>query len=200
MRIATVLTVMACGVVLPACHHAPPPPAQPAPRGPDLAMKARQDSIDAANRARADSLARARAKEAEAERLAGEAATLRDRLLAMIHFDFDRSDLLPPDVETLSGKTTILRAHEPVRIRIEGHCDERGSDEYNLALGMRRAMAAKRYLAEHGVAADRLETVSYGKERPLDPGHDETAWAKNRRDQFVIVAGAESLTPRIAMQ
>jgi peptidoglycan-associated lipoprotein len=65
---------------------------------------------------------------------------------------------------------------------------------------MRRAMAAKRYLTEHGVASDRLETVSYGKERPLDPGHDETAWAKNRRDQFAIIAGVESLNPKIAMQ
>ncbi len=71
---------------------------------------------------------------------------------------------------------------------IEGHCDERGTAEYNLALGERRAVAARAYLVSLGIAADRLRTVSYGKEFPFDPGHDERAWAKNRRAHFVITA------------
>ncbi len=74
-----------------------------------------------------------------------------------------------------------------MRIQTAGNCDERGSDEYNLALGNRRAMAAKHYLVEHGIDASRVETVSYGEERPIDPGHTEEAWAKNRNDQFEIL-------------
>jgi len=84
----------------------------------------------------------------------------------------------------------VLAAHPRLEIRITGNCDERGSTEYNLALGERRAASAKRYLLAHGVAAARVEIVSYGKEHPLDPGHDEGAWAKNRRDDFVVTKGA----------
>src|SRR5205807_5871502 len=80
-----------------------------------------------------------------------------------------------------------------LRIRISGHCDERGSDEYNLALGNRRATAAKQYVVSHGIDAGRIETVSYGEERPLASGHDEEAWAQNRRDEFEILSGGENL-------
>ena len=73
-------------------------------------------------------------------------------------------------------------------MRIEGHCDERGSDEYNLALGEQRAQAAARYLTTLGISGERLSTISFGKEKPADPGHDENAWAKNRRDEFIITS------------
>ena len=78
-----------------------------------------------------------------------------------------------------------MNQNPSVRVQIEGHCDERGTEEYNLALGERRANAAKQYLTTAGISAGRLSTISYG-ERPLDPGHNEAAWAKNRRDHFVI--------------
>lgn len=105
--------------------------------------------------------------------------------LADIHFDFDRYDLRSQDREMLSRHAEWLASNVSVRLRIEGHCDERGTVEYNLALGEKRARTAQAFLENYGIAASRLEVVSYGKERPLDPGHDESAWAKNRRDTFV---------------
>ena len=84
------------------------------------------------------------------------------------------------------GKLTFLNQNSSVRSQIEGHCDERGTNEYNLALGERRANAAKQYLTTAGVSAGRLSTISYGEERPLDPGRNEAAWARNRRAHFVI--------------
>jgi peptidoglycan-associated lipoprotein len=97
------------------------------------------------------------------------------------------------DQATLDRKAAILVANPKVKMRIAGHADERGSDEYNLALGNRRAAAAKRYLENKGVDAARLDVVSYGEERPLNPGNDETAYAQNRRDEFEVTAGGDSL-------
>jgi peptidoglycan-associated lipoprotein len=103
-----------------------------------------------------------------------------------IHFDFDKYTLRPGDREILKGHAEWLQKNEDYTVRIEGNCDERGTAEYNMALGDRRAGEAKKYLVELGVAEKRITTVSYGKERPLDPGHNEEAWAKNRRDHFVL--------------
>jgi peptidoglycan-associated lipoprotein len=101
-----------------------------------------------------------------------------------IYFDFNTYNL-KPEAETILNKTSAWLSKNPtVKIKIEGNCDERGTAEYNLALGDRRANSAKEYLIKIGVAANRLETVSWGKEKPLDPGHNEAAWAKNRRDDF----------------
>jgi len=104
----------------------------------------------------------------------------------MVHFAFDSSALDATAQDILKKKAAYLQAHPDVKIVIEGHCDERGTIEYNLALGERRAQAARAFLENMGVASNRLGIISYGEERPLDPGHDEAAWAKNRRDQFVI--------------
>lgn len=105
--------------------------------------------------------------------------------LMRIHFDFDRYELSEEARMTLANNAAYLKANPNTRIRIEGHCDERGSDEYNLALGERRAMAAKRYLQSLGVDTSRLTMISYGEERPLDPSSSEAAWAKNRRAEFI---------------
>jgi len=105
-----------------------------------------------------------------------------------IHFDFDKYDLTPTAREILARKAYFLKQYPTVKILIEGHCDERGTAEYNLALGERRANAAKQYLVQLGISEDRISTISYGKERPLDPRHNEEAWAKNRRAHFVIVS------------
>ncbi|MGD8512650.1 MAG: peptidoglycan-associated lipoprotein Pal [Deltaproteobacteria bacterium] len=103
-----------------------------------------------------------------------------------IYFEFDKSRLLPESKAVLRMKAEWLKANPVALAIIEGHCDERGTNEYNMALGDRRAQSAKTYLVDLGIAAERLTCISYGEERPLDPGHDEAAWAKNRRAQFVI--------------
>jgi peptidoglycan-associated lipoprotein len=135
----------------------------------------------------------------ERERMAREAAerarTVTSDLAAMINFDYDQAAVRQADQETLDRKAAILIANSGVKLRIAGHADERGSDEYNLALGNRRAAAAKRYLENKGVDGSRLEVVSYGEERPLNPGSDETAYAQNRRDEFEVTAGGNNLVP-----
>ncbi len=104
-----------------------------------------------------------------------------------IYFDFDKADLKPKARMVLRKKAAWLRQHPDFSVRIEGNCDERGTNEYNLALGQRRADAAKKFLVTLGVSPDRIITVSYGEERPVDPRHNEEAWAKNRRDEFRLI-------------
>ena len=109
--------------------------------------------------------------------------------LADIHFDFDKYVLRPQDRNTLAKTAAWIKENHPKMVTIEGNCDERGTVEYNLALGQQRASEAKKYLVTLGVNEKILKTISYGKERPLDPGHDEKAWAKNRSDHFVVTSG-----------
>jgi len=104
------------------------------------------------------------------------------------YFDLDSSDLTASAQRALDENAALLKRYASWSITVEGHCDERGTAEYNLALGERRAIAARAYLVSLGIPADRLRTVSYGKEFPFDPGHDEAAFAKNRRAHFVITA------------
>ena len=104
-----------------------------------------------------------------------------------IYFDFDKFDLKSKTMKILDQKASFLKANADLKIRIEGNCDERGTTEYNLALGDRRAKSSQSYLVEQGIATERISIISYGKERPLAPGHNEKAWAKNRRDHFVVV-------------
>ena len=109
------------------------------------------------------------------------------KVLAAIYFDFDKSDLLSEALDQLRKNAEWLKANAGHRVRIEGNCDERGTVEYNLALGDRRAVVAKNYLLKAGIEASRIETISYGEEHPVDPGHNEDAWQKNRRDDFVLI-------------
>jgi peptidoglycan-associated lipoprotein len=154
----------------------------------EAAERARRtaDSIAAAQR---DSAARAAAAAMAAARAEAE------RMLAdQIHFDYDKFDIRADDQGILDWKARLLAANPAMTIRISGHADERGSDEYNLALGNRRAAAAKRYLVNKGIAESRISTDSYGEERPLDTGSTEEAWARNRRDEFVITAAPATWT------
>jgi peptidoglycan-associated lipoprotein len=112
-------------------------------------------------------------------------ATLEER----IHFALDRADLTPEARTTLAAKAEIMRSSPAVSLRISGHADERGSDEYNLALSQRRAAEARRFLMQQGVDSTRLETVGYGEERPMDPASTEPAWAMNRRADFSVSGG-----------
>jgi peptidoglycan-associated lipoprotein len=104
-----------------------------------------------------------------------------------IYFDFDKSTITSDAKAILDKNAEWISKNPTAKIRIEGNCDERGTNEYNMALGERRANTAKKYLLNLGVSADRLTMVSYGEEKPMDPGHDEAAWTKNRRDDFKVV-------------
>ena len=112
----------------------------------------------------------------------------RDSPLRPLFFELDSSDVSPEGQKTMQDNADVLKKYPGMQITIEGHCDERGTAEYNLALGERRALAAKNYLVSLGIPADKIKTVSYGKEFPFDPGHDDAAWQKNRRAHFVITA------------
>jgi peptidoglycan-associated lipoprotein len=110
-------------------------------------------------------------------------------LAGAIYFDYDAAELSTTARAQLDTKAQIMRDNPTIRIRIEGNCDERGSNEYNIALGQRRAAAAREYLVNRGIAASRIETVSLGEEKPAMQGGNEAAWSKNRRDEFVTIAG-----------
>jgi peptidoglycan-associated lipoprotein len=178
-----------------ACHKAPAPaPAPAAAPAPDnsaadaraRAAAARADSIARADAARRDAAARE-----EAARRAREAAAASTRaaLAAAIYFDLDK-DALRNDAEaTLDAKATVLKSQPALHIRIDGNADDRGSDEYNLALSQRRAATAKRYLEARGIDGGRLEVVSFGKERPVCKDEVETCWQQNRHDGFTITSG-----------
>ena len=112
----------------------------------------------------------------------------RDSPLRPLFFELDKSDVSVDGQRVLQENAAIMKKYPSWQITIEGHCDERGTAEYNLALGERRALAAKNYLVSLGIPADKVKTVSYGKEFPFEPGHDEAAWSKNRRAHFVITA------------
>ena len=112
----------------------------------------------------------------------------RDSPLKPLFFELDSADVSAEGQQILQANASIMKKYPAWQITVEGHCDERGTAEYNLALGERRALAAKNYLVSLGIPADKIRVVSYGKEFPFDPGHDEGAWSKNRRAHFVITA------------
>lgn len=150
------------------------------------AAKIREEEVKKAEEARK---AREFEKSLVAKKEPGiEGMVLESKLLKDVHFDFDKYDIRPEDAEILKENATLLKKYTNVKIQIEGHCDERGSIEYNLALGERRANNTKQYLTTLGISPDRISTISYGKERPLDPGHNEEAWAKNRRAHPIILS------------
>jgi peptidoglycan-associated lipoprotein len=104
-----------------------------------------------------------------------------------IHFAFDSAAIKKSEDANLSAVASALASSANDKLLIEGNCDERGTEEYNRALGERRALAAREALAKDGVSPDRIRTISYGKDKPADPGHDESAWGKNRRDDFILL-------------
>ena len=159
---------------LPAAQTTPTRPSEPAARPPE----------DATRPADADE---ARRRE-EAERM-------RRVLEEMVFFEYDSADLRDDTQRTLSAKVPILKANVDLRLRIEGHADERGSVEYNLALSLRRANRVRDYLIDVGIASSRLEVLAFGEERPLVEGTNESAWARNRRAEFVV-GGAISTDAR----
>lgn len=157
--------------------------------------RARQDSINAANaareRARQDSINAANAAAAEAARRLAEARNL---LTATVYFDFDASDIREDTRASLDQKLPLLNANPNLTIRVTGHTDSRGADEYNIALGQRRARSVRDYLVQRGIAASRITLDTKGEEMPIAQGEDESAWSQNRRAEFEITAGGETIT------
>lgn len=189
------VTVFAATLLVGACGGDPPPP--PPPPGPDMdSLRAYQDSVAEAEaeRQRQAELEAERRRQAEAERQRA-IAEARATLEEMVFFDYDMSDIRNDAETALRAKVDILRRSPQVQIRIEGHADERGSTEYNMALGNRRAEAIRQFLTGFGLAENRFEIVSFGEGRPLQQGDNEDAWARNRRGQFVITAGGNAINP-----
>ena len=162
---------------------------------------ARLESERAAREAKERELARLREEEAKmpaggelekslvAKKEPGiEGEVFESKLLKDIHFEFDKYDIRREDEGILKENAVFLKKNSKAKIQIEGHCDERGTVEYNLALGERRANNTKKYLVFLGIPSDRILTISYGKEKPLDKGHSEQAWAKNRRAHIIVVS------------
>lgn len=155
--------------------------------------RARQDSIDRANRVRDDSMNAANRRMSDRDAAARALAGARNTVNTPIYFDYDKSEIRDDARQALDAKLALLRANPVVRIRIEGNTDTRGSNEYNIALGLRRANAARRYLVAQGIDNARFEVVSYGEERPVNQGSSDDAYAKNRRDDFVITVGGDNM-------
>jgi len=151
----------------PTTPEAPPPPAPPAPIAEKPVVTAPPIAEDPMASRTVDELNR-------------------DSPMRVAYFDYDSAELSAEARAALDANAATLKKYTTWTVTIEGHCDERGTAEYNLALGERRAVAAQSYIVALGVPASRVKTVSYGKEFPFDPGHDEAAWAKNRRAHFVI--------------
>jgi peptidoglycan-associated lipoprotein len=128
----------------------------------------------------------ARIKEEEAKMAQGE--VFESKLLKDIYFGYDKYEIRREDEGILKENAAFLKKNPRMKIQIEGHCDERGTAEYNLALGERRANHVKKYLVSLGITSDRISTISYGEERPLDPSNNEEAWAKNRRAHIVVLS------------
>jgi peptidoglycan-associated lipoprotein len=181
VALATILTAAACGKKTPPVARPmppPPPPVETAPPSPPAPPEPAREPVSVPpDPVRDDAISSASLDELN-----------KNSPLKPVYFELDSSDLSAANQRTLDEDAALIKRYSSWTVTIEGHCDERGSAEYNLALGERRAMAARTYLVSLGIAATRLKTVSYGKEFPFDPGHDEAAFAKNRRAHFVITA------------
>ena len=182
VAVTALITAVACGKKAPpVARPVPPPPpvasTTPTPRPPAPPEAVREPTVVPPEPVRDDAISSASLDDLN-----------KTSPLKPVLYELDRSDLSEANQKTLNENAALLKRYTTWAVTIEGHCDERGTAEYNLALGERRAIAARAYLVSLGLSADRLRTVSYGKEFPFDPGHDEAAWAKNRRAHFVITA------------
>jgi peptidoglycan-associated lipoprotein len=181
MRKFAVLVALAATAAVSGCHHNAPA-APPNPTAPATPPPAPEPAVSSEVRAQEDEYARIRSLSVEEIDRMG--------LLAEIHFDFDRADIREGDRRILEKNADVLKRFDFLVISIGGNCDERGTVEYNLALGERRARAALDQLVTLGVPAGRLKTVSYGKESPLCKESTEECWARNRRDHFSVTGKA----------
>lgn len=182
---------IAATLILSACGGDPPPAPSPSPTGPTQAeIDARNDSIAAARAAeQARAAAEREAQRREQDRMNRARDQARATLEAVVRFEYDESGITADAERILRAKLPILRNSPTVRLRLEGHADERGSTEYNLALGSRRAESVRDFLSGFGLSANRFTTTSFGEERPAVNRSDEAAWGQNRRVESVIAGG-----------
>ena len=174
-----------------ACGSEPAPPPAPTGPTPEELERRRQDSIA---RVEAAEEARMRAEQEQMEREAARRTeSLRRTLREVVYFDYDESNIRSDTQEKLRAKADVLRGNPGVSLRMEGHADERGTSEYNIALGNERAEAVIQTLTGFGLDANRFSSVSYGEERPMAQGSNDSAWSRNRRVEFVITAGGDEL-------
>ena len=186
----SVLAMLAVGLLLGACRKKEPEaPLPDRPVQPDTAGQGAREQ------ARADSIARENARRTEEARRNAAVAEVRANLTEMVFFDYDEATIRGDMQDVLGRKAAALRANPDVTLRIEGHADERGSVEYNLALSLRRANAVREYLSGAGLNASRFEVAAFGEEQPLEMGQTETAFARNRRAEFQITRGGDNLNP-----
>ncbi len=181
---ATTISALIITSILVGCARRPAPTAMTAP-APTAATAEQSAEPAAATAPRAEERIVTRQEEIIVARRPEPATFAENDNVKTIYFDFDRYDIRPGDAKTLEADAAWLKTHD-VLILIEGQCDERGTVEYNLALGDRRARAAMNHLVALGIAADRITTVSYGKERPVCDAHDESCWTLNRRAHIVV--------------
>ena len=194
-RQAAALVLVAGGVY--GCTRRTPPPATTPPTSPPVAAadssairaareQARRDSIAAAERA---------AREASERNRVARTARVRETLSDIVYFEYDSDQLTEEAQAKLRTKVAILRANPTLQVQVEGHADERGSTEYNLALGQRRAETVRDFMTSYGVTAGQTSTLSYGEERPIMEGSSESAWSRNRRAEFAIAGGEITNVP-----
>lgn len=181
ISVLLLLAAVACGGNKPPVARPTPPPVAPPPtspaRPPAPPEPVAEPTVVPPEPVRDDAIASASLDDLN-----------RNSPLRPVFFALDSDELVAEAQKTLDADAGVLKKYPTWAVTIEGHCDERGTAEYNLALGERRAVAARAYLVSLGISADRLRTVSYGKEFPFDPGHDEGAYSKNRRAHFVVTA------------
>lgn len=169
-----------------ACGDNPKPVARPAPPPPDAAVAARKPPPSPPQPVAEPTIVPAEPVPDDSVASGSLIDLNKNSPLKPVFFEYDSAEVTSVAQTTLNENAALLKKYGGWTITIEGHCDERGSAEYNLALGERRSVAARAYLVSIGIPAERLRTVSYGKEFPFEPGHDESAWQKNRRAHFVI--------------
>ncbi len=191
------ILILCLGLILTGCPKKTVLKEEPSIKKEDAA---RLEAERAAKEAREKELARI--KEEEARKARGEfekslvakkepgieGEVFESKLFKDVHFDFDKYDIRPADAEILRQNAAVLSKYRTVKVQIEGHCDERGTNDYNLALGERRANSTKKYLISLGISQDRISTISYGEEKPTDRGSNEDAWAKNRRAHCIVLS------------
>jgi peptidoglycan-associated lipoprotein len=185
----SILIVILCfGIILSGCPKRTVVKEEPSVKSAEESEVGKEKEAKEADRIREEAIKKEFEKSLVAQKTPGiEGVVHESKMLQDIHFDFDKYNIRPKAAEILRENSALLKKYPGMKFQIEGHCDERGTGEYNLALGERRANSVKKYLASLGIEPSRISTISYGEERPLDQEHNEEAWTKNRRAHFVIL-------------
>jgi len=184
--LSILIVVLCLGVILSGCSKKAVVKEEPSAKSAEE-LQAGKDAKEA-ERIREEALKKEFEKSLVAKSTPGiEGVVHESSMLRDIRFDFDKYNVRPTETAILRENFALMKKYPGMKFQIEGHCDERGTSEYNLALGERRANSVMKYLVSLGIESNRISTISYGEERPFDPGHSEDAWAKNRRAHFVIL-------------